>query len=446
MHATASAAAFEAWARPTPDRRGYRNDAILAVVFALGAALSLSLYARAGFYPHPAPIWVDALWVAFIALPLAARRRWPCTVALVVTAAFVVGQQLSVPEMLVGNITTFFVFYTVGAWHSNRARAAAVRGLIIVSMFIWLFGSLWLQVGDPTAVPNVSRAGLVSPYLAIGLIQIFTNVLYFGAAYYFGDSSYRTARNTAALETRTRELAAERERTAAQAIALERLRIARELHDVVAHHVSLMGVQAGAARRVLERDPATATRSLEAIESSARTAVDELHLLLTALRSDEPNALDPDAAGRLPETASASSTRSLAQLDELVDRANEAGLTTTLQRVGTPRPVPATIALSAYRIVQEALTNTRKHAGAGANATVRIRYLAGALELEVTDTGGGSRRNAGSGLGHIGMRERVAAVGGQIEIGPKPRGGFRVRARFELTAAAPAPASQGLTP
>ncbi|KQV06880.1 sensor histidine kinase [Leifsonia sp. Root112D2] len=433
MHATASAAAFEAWARPTPDRRGYRNDAILAVVFALGAALSLSLYARAGFYPHPAPVWVDVLWVAFIALPLAARRRWPCTVALVVTATFVVGQQLSVPEMLVGNITTFFAFYTVGAWHSNRARAAAVRGLIIVSMFIWLFGSLWLQVGDPTAVPNVSRAGLVSPYLAIGLIQIFTNVLYFGAAYYFGDSSYRTARNTAALETRTRELAAERERTAAQAIALERLRIARELHDVVAHHVSLMGVQAGAARRVLERDPATATRSLEAIESSARTAVDELHRLLTALRSDEM-----DAAGRLPETASASSTRSLAQLDELVDRANEAGLTTTLQRVGTPRPVPATIGLSAYRIVQEALTNTRKHAGAAASATVRIRYLAGALELEVTDTGGGSRRNAGSGLGHIGMRERVAAVGGQIEIGPKPRGGFRVRARFELTASASA--------
>ncbi len=173
------------------------------------------------------------------------------------------------------------------------------------------------------------------------------------------------------LAQRTVELAAERERSAAQAVALERVRIARELHDVVAHHVSLMGVQAGAARRVLDRDPAQAAASLTVVEGSARTAVEELRRMLGTLR-------DAGADGRDAPT-DAPSTEGLARLPELATAASTAGHDTGFSVIGDERPVPPTVAAVTYRIAQEAVTNVLKHAGPGARAdfasgTCRTRW------------------------------------------------------------------------
>lgn len=399
-----------------------RTDALVALVLLVGSLLSVWLYARTGIYKHPAPVWQCVIWAVLIALPLAFRRRHPIPVTIVISAVFLAGQELHVPEVLFSNITLFLAFYSIGAWSANRMAAMLVRTGIIAVMFIWLFTSFILNAGNST---TLSTVGAMSPYLAYGLISILTNMLYFGAAYFFGEAAFRSARQRSALEARTAELTAERERSAAQAVALERVRIARELHDVVAHHVSVMGVQAGAARRVLASDPSAATNALTSIEHSARLAVDEMRMLLGALREDES----------IDHPARSTSTRRLDQVATLVDETIAAGLPVRCVVVGEPRNVPATIELSAYRIVQEALTNTRKHGGPDAHAELRLRYEADTLEVEVSDNGrAATTHEAGTrgGLGQIGMRERVAAVGAVIELGPKARGGYLVRARFPL--------------
>lgn len=437
------------WVRPRPDRRGYRNDLVLALVLAVGTAASVVLY-RATGWGEGTPWWASALWVVGMNLPLAARRRWPEAVALVASAVFIAGGQTGVGEALFSNIALFVAIYSVGAWSRSRRIATIVRAVIVVVMFGWLFWGLIFYSAMQDHLPELSReGGLLSPYVAYGLINVLTNLLFFGGAWYFGDNAYRSARARAELEQRTGELAAERERTRTQAVALERLRIARELHDVVAHHVSVIGVQAGAARRVLAKDPAAAAASLSTIESSAREAVDELHALLGTLRSDgdtgpvdlgDTGGVD-DRGGAGEAAATSTSTRGLARLDELVAESSDGGLSVTLSIVGEPRPISQMVDLSAYRIAQEALTNVRKHAGAAATAEVRVRWTDAALEVEVTNTGtattlaGNARRgdaSTGAGLGQLGMRERVAAVGGTLELGPRARGGYLVRASLPL--------------
>ncbi|WP_022887164.1 sensor histidine kinase [Glaciibacter superstes] len=428
----------DGWRRPSPTPAGYRADIWIALALAVGTAISAFLTRTAGLFDD-APVWLTALWVVCIALPLAVRRRWPEAVAVIVAVVFVVGATLGAMDTLFSNICLYLAIYTVGAWSRRRLRARWVRIIIIVGMFIWLFWSLLTTANQVNVLPDLSREGAFSPYAAYGMLQVFINLIYFGAAYLFGESGWQSARRKAALEARTRELEVERERSAAQAVALERVRIARELHDVVAHHVSVMGVQAGAARRILDRDPIAARQSLGQIEQSARSAVEELHTMLGALRSDDqPTDAAPASEG--------SSTRGVAQLTELAEESRSAGIPVTLSIIGQPRDVPGTIALSIYRIAQEALTNTRKHAGPGATADLRLRYESDAAELEITDDGVGPRAgstahvaqgiSSGVGLGHQGMRERVAAVGGEIHIGARPRGGYLVRARFPLASAA----------
>lgn len=431
----------DGWRRPRGPRSSYRADAWVAVGLAGGTALSLTLTRGAGIMDE-SPTWLAAVWVALIALPLAARRRWPEAVALLISLVFGVFGALGVSDALFSSICLYVAIYSVGAWSHHRMLARWTRLGIITGMFIWLFWTLLVQANQATAIPDLSREGFFSPYAAYGLLQVLINLVYFWAAYYFGDAAWHAARRSAALEDRTLELAAERERTAAQAVSLERVRIARELHDVVAHHVSLMGVQAGAARRVLERDPAAAARAIAVIEESARTAVDELHTMLGALRADDT---DCDGAGPPHQSTS---TRGVDQLAELTQENTEAGLDVRMQVIGEPREVPGTIGLSLYRIAQEALTNTRKHAGTGATAELRLRYERDAIELEVADTGRGARPAADprpiagmGGLGQQGMRERVAAVGGTLELGNRPRGGYLVRARVPLAGASATGAS-----
>ncbi len=410
------------WRRPAATPSEQRSDIILAIALGVGTLLSLTLYTIAGFYPEPAPMWASVLWAIGITAPLAFRRRFPCAVSIVVAVMFIVGGTVLVPEVLFTNIALFLAIYTVGAWVPNRRRAALVRVLIIVAMFVWLLISMFIQATDPDALPSLSRVGLFSPLVAFILIQILTNILYFGAAYFFGERVYQSSRERAALEQRTAELEAERARSARQAVALERVRIARELHDVVAHHVSVMGVQAGAARTVLDADPAAARDALTNVELGARSAIDELRKMLGTLR----------AHGEPTDEESSPSTVGVGQLGRLADESTANGLPTRFELVGTPVPIPAVVSFNLYRIAQEALTNARKYGGTTATAELRLRYLDDAVELEVTNTGTVPTVARRGGLGLIGMRERVASSGGVLEVGARARGGFLVRAAIPL--------------
>jgi len=408
--------------RPRPTSRELRADAVLAGALLLGAILSAALGSVAGVYGEDtADLTWALLYAVALTAPLAVRRRFPEVVAVLVALAYFVAVSFHIPEIYVGNIALFIAMYTVGAWVDDRRRATIVRVLIIIGMFVWLLITTFQSATAPTD-EGFSRVGVFSPFLAFMLIQLLVNAAFFGGAYYMGDRAYASAMQRAALEERTAELERERERTAAQAVALDRVRIARELHDVVAHHVSAMGVQAGAARAVLERDPAAARTALLGIESSARSALTELRQLLETLRT--PSVADPRE-----------STVSLSALPELVEHACENGLPTTLTVVGDPIELPALVQVNTYRIAQEALTNARRHGGPDAAADVRLRYGANDLELEVTNTGRGAWLDR-PGLGIVGMRERAAASGGTLEVGPRARGGFLVRVRIPIPAAA----------
>ncbi|WP_439689161.1 sensor histidine kinase [Curtobacterium sp. SP.BCp] len=424
------------WSRLPVGRQELRQDAVLAGALALGMATTVTLYGSSGAYDDDqAAWWVSALMVLANTVPIAFRRRFPMSALVVVALAFVGTQLLHVPELFVVNFTLFIALYTVGAWCSDRVRAEAVRWVVIGGMFTWLFLAIVFGWSMPTALPNDGEA-LIPPYIAYSLLNVLINVVYFGAAWYAGNRAWSAAVARHELDLRTAELTAERERSAAQAITLERVRIARELHDVVAHHVALMGVQAGAARRVLGRDPEQAASSLSVVEDSARTAVEELRRMLGTLRAHDVGDAGRDGAAPAGSTAAgaAPSTEGIGRIAEVVEAARTAGHPADWSVVGEERPVPPTVAAVAFRVAQEAVTNVLKHAGHGARADVRLRYLADAVEVEVTDDGrGGTRDTTGSGLGHVGMRERVAAVGGTVEIGPRARGGYLVRAWLPTT-------------
>ena len=246
-----------------------RQDVWLAAGLLVAAVLSAWLGSTASVYgTESAPFsWALAYAVA-LTVPIAFRRRVPIIVLVVIAVAFFTGVSLRIPEVYVGNVTLFIAMYTVGAWVEDRRRATLARVLVIVGMFVWLtVVTFEASAGDDG---GLSRAGLFSPFAAYMVLQFLVNAAFFGGAYLFGERAWMQARSRAALEARTAELERERELTAAQAVALDRVRIARELHDVVAHHVSAMGVQAGATRVMLDRDPAAARAGLEAVEQSAQ--------------------------------------------------------------------------------------------------------------------------------------------------------------------------------
>ncbi len=406
----------------TPSAREKRSDVVLAAIMFVGAVLSAALSTVAEIYGETrAEPWTALVYAVAVTAPLALRRRFPGPVAVAVCLAYFLAISFQVPEIYVGNIAMFVSLYTVGAWMANRRAAMIVRVAIIIGMFVWLIISMYRTAIEEADKAEVA-AGLLSPYLAFMLIQILLNALYFGGAYYFGERSWNAAQAREVLEQRTAELEREREVTAAQAVALDRVRIARELHDVVAHHVSVMGVQAGAARLVVDQDRERAKTILSGIEGSARDAIQELRHLLETLRT-------PGG-----ETTDAASTVTLDDIAELVEASTEAGLATDFAVIGDPVPVPSVVAVNLYRIAQESLTNARRHAGTGATADVRVRYDADGVEVEIVNTGR-TVTAVRPGLGQLGMRERAAASGGTIEVTPRPSGGLRVRARVPLAPA-----------
>ena len=408
--------------RPRPTSVDQRNDVWLAAGLFVSAVLSTALGSVAGVYGADATEGMQwaLLYSLGLTAPLAVRRRFPEVVVVVIAVVFFVGVTLRIPDLYVSNVAMFIAMYTVGAWVDDRRRALWVRAGVIVAMFVWLIVTMFQTAIDPSD-EGLSRAGVFSPFAAMLLLQLLVNAGFFGGAYYMGDRAYAAAMSRAALEQRTHELEREREVTAAQAVALDRVRIARELHDVVAHHVSAMGVQAGAARAVLERDPDAARRALLGIEDSARSAIADLRQLLETLRT---TAGDTDGA----------STVQLSALAELVAHANDNGLPTTLTVVGDRVELPDLVQVNIYRVAQEALTNARRHGGPDATADLRLRYGADAVELEVVNTGRSIATPMRPGLGLVGMRERAAASGGVLETGPRERGGFLVRLRVPLAA------------
>ncbi|WKX71800.1 sensor histidine kinase [Streptomyces sp. XD-27] len=250
----------------------------------------------------------------------------------------------------------------------------------------------------------------------------------FVLAWVLGDSIRTRRAYYAQLEERAARLEKEREERSKMAVAAERARIARELHDVVAHNVSVMVVQADGAAYVMDAAPEQARQALETISGTGRQALAEMRRLLGVLRTGEPS----DSTDYVPQP-------DVEQIDDLIEQVRGAGLVVDFRVEGSPRPLPSGVELTAYRIVQEALTNTRKHGGPDVEASVRLTYFDDGLGLLVEDDGRGAQREMyedggadGQGHGLIGMRERVGMVGGTLDAGPRPGGGFRISALLPL--------------
>jgi signal transduction histidine kinase len=338
-------------------------------------------------------------------LPLAARRRFPGAVLALCLASGLAFAALGLvsPVVLALGPAILVAVYSVAAYGS---RWVALAGLAVA------------EVG--LAAVQLTRGRFEDPSAWVGFALIVGAAWLLG--HFVGDRRVYAAR----LEERTAELEQARDELARRAVAEERLRLARELHDVVAHSMSVIAVQSGVGAHVAESRPEEVGKALATIEATSRATLEELRRLLGVLRQDsEPQASLAPVPG-------------LADLDSLLGEVAKAGLAVRLQVEGTASPLPAGVDLSAYRIVQEALTNVVKHAGP-AQAQVMIGYRDRDVTVEVTDDGRGAAAPAGDGrggTGHglVGMRERVAAFGGDLEAGPRPGGGFRVAARLPLAA------------
>lgn len=413
----------EVLARPAPTAQEYRTDLWIALGMFVAGVISAGLMTVVNFYgAGQVGIEWALLTTAINSAALAVRRRYPIAVAAIVCATYFASVTFQVPEVHVGNIAMFIALFTAGAWVNNRRVAFWARAIITSLMMLWLFINMYIAATAPVDIDEgLSRAGLFSPYVAYMLLNVLINIAFFGGAWFMGDRSWNAAIEQDKLMQRTRELEAERELTAAQAVALDRVAIARELHDVVAHHVSAMGVQASAARLMMTKEPQLAADALTTIEASARTAIAELRLLLETLRTNDDS----------PESTYASTLR-LDRLPDLVRHVNDAGMPTAFTILGDERAVPAVVQTNLYRIAQECLTNARRHGGPAATADVRLRYDPSFVEIEVSNTGR-SMLQVRPGLGQLGMRERAAASGGTIELVPRAHGGLLVRAQIPLT-------------
>jgi signal transduction histidine kinase len=371
--------------------RGWRLD--LAVALAVAVVQVLGTHAAAQGQPEREPL--DALaYILLAAGPVAllARRRFPVAVYALVFGATLAYSVIGYGQgpIFLSLILAFFTVVTTGH------RLAAILGL-----GAGYFGFLWLPyLLDREPAPSLG--GILG--LAAWLLVLFS-----------------AAEFVRVRRERVLEAARIREEQARRRASEERLRMARELHDALGHHISLINVRAGVALHLNEELPEQARSALDAIRQASKEALSELRSVLDILRqSDEQTTWSP--------------TPTLAGLDNLVSRASAAGLTVRTETVGEVRPLPFGVDMAAFRIVQEALTNVARHAGP-AMATIQIAYGHRDLTVQVDDDGRAQQGNSGSGKGILGMRERAAALSGELEAGPRPGGGFRVRARLPLDGA-----------
>lgn len=370
--------------------RPARNDVLLAIGVALLACLEVWLN------PNLHPRWAAAATEIPGALALAWRRRFPLLslTLIAVAAASEVTLGVSVSQPLVPLVLLVVSLYSV-AVHEPRARAAAGLGVMTSAGFVM-------------SLDHHGRGVRLGNFL-FGLVIMVS-------AWSVGRVVLVRTQTAGALARRADQLELEM----IVAVADERARIARELHDVIAHSVSVMVVQAGAAQAVLLRDPAGALEPLAAVQQTGRAALVEMGRLVGLLREGG------EELGFAPQPG-------LGRVDELVTQMRDAGLPVELRIEGVQRPVPLGVDLSAYRVVQEALTNALKHGGR-AQTEVWLRYGDDSLEIEVLDDGSPTGNGHAGGHGLVGMRERVSIFGGDFSAGPRSGGGFAVHARLPLEA------------
>ena len=388
----------------------YGTDILITLAFAVLALLNL--YVNWGTNPQISSIYAILLTLLVI-LPLVFRRRYPLGILIFMTLAVIIFRAFSIPESSFISYALLLAFFNAGAYGQPRFRNWA-RGFSFLLVIGLLTYSIFFQQSGPD-VPTQT--------ILYQLSVVLLNVFLFAAAWWIGEVFRTRNQRELELQERTYQLEKERDGNARRAVMDERVRIVRELHDVVAHHVSVMGIQAGAARRILKQQPEKANDVLSQIEASSRQAVAELQRLLGFLRAE--NQVDD-----------ISPQPSLKQLDVLFKQMRLTGLSISVKIEGKEIPLPPGVDLSAYRIVQEALTNTLKHAGP-VNADVTIRYLRDAVELEIKDNGPkgliSEANKESKGRGLIGMRERVSLHGGEFQAGNLPEGGFIIKAKLPLT-------------
>jgi signal transduction histidine kinase len=367
-----------------------RSDLLIAGALTVWAVLEAFFASGSGSVP------MRILAGCAMTVPLAVRRRYPVPVVLVVAGVLVVRAAIGSPDEGSASFFPALLLATFSVSLYERRRPLAIGGgafalASIIAAIVLGFGE------NDGAKANVGNLTVISFFVL--------------AAWTAGWLLRRRAEQVRRVEAESGELAKE-------AVADERARIARELHDIVAHSVSIISLQAGAADQYVEHDPARAREHLSTVRRTASDALTEMRRLTSVLR-EEP-------AGYQPQPG-------LGRVAELVDQAGAGGLDVTLTEEGERRAVPPGVDLAAFRIVQEALTNARKHAGAVA-AQVRVRYSADGVEVEVANAPGPGGNGDGAGHGLVGMRERVRVYGGTLETGPQDGGGYRVLARLPLEA------------
>lgn len=368
------------------------GDVLLAAGFAFAAALEI--WGRG--VPDPAVLPLGAI----AALSLAWRIRAPVRVLGVNLVASLAIELISAPDdyPVALGLVLLVSIYSAAAHTLDRDETVAGAMLVAGVPVLTAAHSFDYDLNDPSGRTNVF----------IGFVFL---TITFRVAWLAGKWMQRR-------RTKERARVAERAEQAREALRAERARIARELHDVLAHAVSVIVLQARGARHALTNQPQEARTAIDAIERTASQALGEMRRLLNVLRADD------NGATLAPQP-------SLARMEPLITQVRAAGLPVELQIEGMTRELPAGIDLCAYRIVQEALTNSLKHAGP-ATAAVLLRYGDDALDVEIADTGTATENGDLAGLGLAGMRERVALFGGQLESGPRPDGGYLVKARLPL--------------
>jgi signal transduction histidine kinase len=369
-------------------------------VLLVGAAAGLLSIASRAPDPQGAagPAWLDVLLVVGFVVPLFFRRRWPMAAPLVAIAV-VFGGAFADVGFFDNAFPAYLTALGIAVWFGMRPnRREAIAGWAALQTV-----SVVLTYRDP-------QTQAASDY--------FWSLITFTIAWIIGFALGERLRETDVTRRLAEQAELEREEQARLAVAEERARIARELHDVVGHSVSVMTVQAAAVRRLLEPDQDKEREALEVVEQTGREALAEMRRMVGVLRRPE------EAPALAPQP-------SLEHLERLVAQTREAGLPVDVRIEGTPTQLPAGVDTTAYRIVQEALTNAVKHANAD-RAEVLVRYGNDTVELVVSDDGRGNGGGGGSGHGLVGMRERVSVYGGELEAGPQAGGGFRLRATLPV--------------
>lgn len=389
----------------------WRADAaVTAAMMTLGCLMGWFSHLSSSSFFNTS-LWQQLLGTVLMMVPLLWRRRYPLTSGVVTAIVYGFLVYLTGMDIYTAQVALFLSFYSIGAWSTQRERATWARILISAGMALWLAIAFALRV-----VNGGTQLPALRALLGMFALQILINIAFFTGAWIFGNRAWQQVVEQEQLRRANEDIQHLRAELVNTAIEQERLRISRELHDTVAHHVTTMSVQAAAARRLISRDPEGVVASLKHIEVSARHAVGELRTMVLTLRSSD----DEDAV--LP---------TIADLPKLVEASRSNGLDASYEILGEIPQISPAVGLTLYRVAQEGLTNAAKHAGPGVHVNVRLRGRPELVELEVCDNGYGKRLNlAGAGTGLIGMRERVEAVGGALSIGTNPRGGFRVRAEI----------------